>query len=88
MFVRSNWRTVAGVLVLVVLMVSPAAAAAPAAGAEREGWVETLGSWWGGLVQLLSGAGKTDDGPSIDPGGASASGEEEADGGPGIDPGG
>jgi hypothetical protein len=75
------------VLVLVVLMASPAAAAAPAA-TECVGWIETLESWWAGLAQLFTGAGTTADGPTIDPGGASASGEQETDGGPGIDPGG
>lgn len=83
---RSNLRTVAGVLVLVVLTVSPASAAATT---ERPGWVEILEVWWDGLVQqLVTGASKADDGPSIDPAGASASGGQETDDGPTIDPGG
>lgn len=89
MCARPNLRTIGGVVLVAVLITQPAAAA-PAADADRAGWMETLEGWWGELVDRLvasaSGGSGTDGGPGIDPGGASASGEGDTDGGPEIDP--
>lgn len=90
MCARLNLRTIYGLLAIAVLVASPAAAA-PVGDMDRNGWFQTLETWWSGVLERLgsafedsgsAGAG----GPTIDPGGASASDESENDGGPSIDP--
>jgi len=92
---RSSLRALCGVLLLTLLAVQPVTAAPSADESGRE-WFDTLGVWWGQLVDRF-GAGRAlerpaalpqesggDAGPGVAPLGGSA--PVEGEGGPEIDP--